>query len=306
MSRSETDGAEAMDGAAQTAVQAQTSEKAQAAELASPTRRTNGAEAIARAFDGRKAFIPFVTCGDPDMGTTLQLVRALSDAGASIIELGIPFSDPTAEGPVIQEANVRSLANGTTTDDVLELVRKLRQGDDFHEPVTCPLVIMTYANVVFHYGTDRFCERAAEAGIDGLILPDVPFEEKAEFANVCEDHGLVLVSMIAPTSDERIAMIASEAKGFVYLVSSLGVTGVRSSITTDLGSIVERIRETTDVPIAIGFGISNPEQAKRMADLADGAIVGSAIVRIVAEHGRESVEPVREFAEGMVEALTRS
>ena len=268
--------------------------------------RLQGADGIRTAFQNGKAFIPFVTCGDPDLETTASLVRAMADAGAAIIELGIPFSDPTAEGPVIQEANLRSLTNGTTTDDVFELVRSLRSGDDEHEPVTCPLVAMTYANVVFHYGTDRFCERAATAGIDGLILPDVPFEEKDEFADVCRRHGIVLISMIAPTSDERIAMIASEAEGFIYLVSSLGVTGMRTTFTTDLGSIVGKIREATDVPVAIGFGISTPEQAQSMASIADGAIVGSAIVKMVAKDGAGSVKPVKEFAEKMVQAVSLS
>lgn len=262
-----------------------------------------GAEAIVSAFKDGKAFIPFVTCGDPDLATTEALVRTLADAGAAVIELGIPFSDPTAEGPVIQEANLRSLTAGTTTDDVFELAERLRSGDDSHEPMACPFVVMTYANVVFHYGIDRFCEKAAAAGIDGMILPDVPFEEKEEFAEVCRRHGLALISMIAPTSDERIAMIAREAEGFIYLVSSLGVTGTRTSITTDLDSIVGKIREVTDVPIAIGFGISNPEQARKMAAVADGAIVGSAIVKLVAKEGSDSVATVRDFADGMVEAV---
>lgn len=261
-----------------------------------------GTGAIRAAFGDGKAFIPFITCGDPDMATTAALVRELADAGAAIIELGIPFSDPTAEGPVIQEANVRSLSQGTTTDDVFRLVRKLRAGDLEHGPVECPLVVMTYANVVFHYGIERFCERAAEAGIDGMILPDVPFEEKDEFASVCREHGLALVSMIAPTSDERIAMIAREAEGFIYLVSSLGVTGVRTSFTTDLGAIAEKIRETTDVPIAIGFGISTPEQAASMAALADGVIVGSAIVKMIAKDGTDAVKPVGAYAREMVAA----
>ena len=266
-------------------------------------RANSRTDAIRAAFARGKAFIPFVTCGDPNMETTERLVRALADAGASVIELGVPFSDPTAEGPVIQEANVRSLSNGTTTDDVFDLTRRLRAKGAAEDPVKCPLVIMTYANVVFHYGIERFCENAADAGIDGLILPDVPFEEKEEFASVCRRHGIAFISMIAPTSDERIAMIAQDAEGFIYLVSSLGVTGTRSSITTDLPSIVEKIRSVTDVPIAIGFGISNPEQAHRMAETADGAIVGSAIVKIVAKEGTDSVEPVREFAESIAAAV---
>lgn len=260
---------------------------------------------IAEAFASGKAFIPFVTCGDPNLETIAAIVRELSDAGAAVIELGIPFSDPTAEGPVIQEANIRSLSAGTTTDDVFELASELRAGDADHAPVECPLVVMTYANVVFHYGIERFCENAAKAGIDGMILPDVPFEEKDEFAGICREHGLGLISMIAPTSEERIAMIAREAEGFVYLVSSLGVTGMRSSFNTDLGSIVERIKQTTDVPVAIGFGISNAEQAQTMSQIADGVIVGSAIVKQVAEHGDASPAIIGTYARGIVEAINQ-
>ena len=258
---------------------------------------------ISEAFEGVKAFIPFVTCGDPNMRTTAAIVRELADAGAAVIELGIPFSDPTAEGPVIQEANIRALADGTTTDDVFELVSELRAGDSQHAPVECPLVVMTYANVVFHYGIDRFCENAAKAGIDGMILPDVPFEEKDEFAGICRNHGLVLISMIAPTSEERIDMIAKEAEGFVYLVSSLGVTGMRSSFNTDLAGIVEQIRSVTDTPVAIGFGISNAEQAQTMSQIADGVIVGSAIVKQVAEHGEDAPVIIGEYARGIVDAI---
>lgn len=252
---------------------------------------------IQRAFEHGKAFIPFVTCGDPDMETTKKVVLALAEAGASIVELGIPFSDPTAEGPVIQAANVRSLAAGTTTDKVFDLVRELREATDV------PLVFMTYANVVFHYGTERFCERAKAAGADGLILPDVPFEEKGEFSTACERNGLAYISLIAPTSADRIAMIAREASGFVYCVSSLGVTGTRSKITTDLDSLVARIRENTDAPVAIGFGISNPEQARAMANKSDGAIVGSALVKLIAEHGRDAAPFVGEAARAMAEAV---
>ncbi len=258
---------------------------------------------IKAAFDGKKAFIPFITSGDPDLETTKALARCLQRAGASIIELGIPFSDPTAEGPVIQEANIRALEGGVDTDQIFEMVHELRE--DPKDPVTVPLAFMTYANVVFHYGTDRFCQNAAEAGVNALILPDVPYEEKGEFAVSCERYGLDLISLIAPTSEERIALIASDAQGFIYCVSSMGVTGVRSEFTTDLASIVGRIRESSDLPVAIGFGISNPEQAQKMAMISDGAIVGSAIVKIVAQHGAESVPFVEDFAKAMVAALDK-
>lgn len=252
---------------------------------------------IADAFRSGKAFIPFLTCGDPDLETTEALVKAMAQAGADLIELGIPFSDPTAEGPVIQGANLRALNAGTTTDKVFELVKKLRQS------VTIPMVFMTYANVVFSYGTDKFLGRAAEAGIQGLILPDVPFEEKGEFEPLCAKYGLELVSMIAPTSQQRIWAIAREAKGFVYCVSSLGVTGIRSNITTDIGSMVALVKEAKDIPTAVGFGISTPEQAKDMAQKADGVIVGSAIVKLIAKYGRDSLGPVSNYVREMKNAI---
>ena len=252
---------------------------------------------IAKAFADGKAFIPFITCGDPDLKTTAAAIHAMAANGADLIELGIPFSDPTAEGPVIQGANLRALQAGTTTDKVFDLVREVRRD------VTIPMVFMTYANAVFHYGIEEFCARAAEVGVDGLIRPDVPFEEKEEFACPCRAHGMDLISMIAPTSEERIDTIACDAEGFIYCVSSLGVTGTRSSITTDLDSIVARIRAVTDTPIAIGFGISNPEQAAIMAAKSDGAIVGSAIVKIIAAEGENAVLAVGEFARKMVEAV---
>ena len=236
---------------------------------------------LARAFDHGKAFIAFLTCGDPDLETTAAAVRAAAQNGADLIELGIPFSDPTAEGPVIQAANLRALQSGVTTDKIFDLVRELRRG------VTIPMVFMTYANVVFSYGTERFLSNCRDVGIDGLILPDVPYEEKEEFLPACRKYGVDFVSLIAPTSENRIAMIAREAEGFLYIVSSLGVTGERSEIKTDLASIVSLVRENTDIPCAIGFGISTPEQAKKMADLSDGAIVGSAIVKLLAQYGKE-------------------
>lgn len=251
---------------------------------------------IRQAFANGKAFIPFITCGDPDLETTAACVRAMVAAGADLVELGIPFSDPTAEGPVIQEANERALAAGTTTDKVFDLVRDLRRD------VTVPMVFMTYANVVFSYGAERFIATSDEVGIDGLILPDVPFEEKGDFAPLCAQHGLDLVSMIAPTSENRIAQIAREATGFIYVVSSLGVTGVRSEITTDIGSIVRVIRENTTTPCAVGFGISTPEQAAKMAGASDGAIVGSAIVKLIAQHGRDASGPVGDYVREMAEA----
>ncbi|MDO4490797.1 MAG: tryptophan synthase subunit alpha [Lachnospiraceae bacterium] len=252
---------------------------------------------IREAFQKGKAFIPFITCGDPDLDTTKEAVKAMVANGADLVELGIPFSDPTAEGPVIQGANLRALQGGVTTDKVFDMVRDLRK------EVTVPMVFMTYANVVFSYGAERFISTCQEIGIDGLILPDLPFEEKEEFQPLCTRYGVDLISLIAPTSENRIAMIAKEAEGFIYLVSSLGVTGTRSEIKTDLASIVEVIRENTDVPCAIGFGISNPEQAGKMAAISDGAIVGSAIIKLLAKHGKEAPQYIGEFVKAMKAAM---
>lgn len=253
---------------------------------------------IAKAFENKKAFIPFITCGDPDLETTAKIVRAAVENGADLIELGIPFSDPTAEGPVIQGANIRALKGGVTTDKVFSLVKELRTD------VTVPMVFMTYANVVFSYGAEKFISTCNDIGINGLILPDLPYEEKDEFLPICKKYGVALISLIAPTSENRIAMIAKEAEGFIYLVSSLGVTGMRTEINTDLKSIVDVIRQNTSVPCAIGFGISTPEQAKAMADLSDGAIVGSAIIRIIEQYGKDAPRYVGEYVKKMKEAIS--
>ena len=252
---------------------------------------------IRNAFQNGKAFIPFITCGDPDLETTEALVNAAVQNGADLIELGIPFSDPTAEGPVIQAANLRALKAGVNTDKVFDLVRRLRK------TVTVPLAFMTYANVIYSYGADKFIRNCNESGIDGLILPDLPFEEKEEFLPYCQQYDVDLISFIAPTSEKRIAAIAQEATGFLYIVSSLGVTGTRSEITTDLASIMKIVRSNTDIPCAVGFGISTPEQAQKMAAISDGAIVGSAIIKIIAEYGKDSVEAVGEYVRKMKTAI---
>ncbi len=253
---------------------------------------------IQKAFQNGKAFIAFLTCGDPDLETTAKIVKEIASSGADLIELGIPFSDPTAEGPVIQAANVRAFAGNVTTDRIFDLVQRLR------EEVDVPLAFMTYANVVFSYGTERFLKRAAEVGIDGLILPDVPFEEKADFAPACRAHGIDFISLIAPTSHERIAMIAAEAEGFLYCVSSLGVTGMRGQITTDLGEMVRQARlANPNIPCAIGFGISTPDQARQMAGYADGVIVGSAIVRLVEQYKEEAAPVVGRYVRSMKDAI---
>lgn len=252
---------------------------------------------IKTAFADGKAFIPFITCGDPDLETTAKVVRAAAENGADLIELGIPFSDPTAEGPVIQGANIRALAGGVTTDKIFDFVKELRSD------VKIPMVFMTYANVVYSYGAERFMIKCRETEMDGIVIPDLPFEEKGEFADTAKKYDIDLISLIAPTSDKRIAMIAREAEGFIYLVSSLGVTGVRSEINTDLGSITKIIRENTDVPCAIGFGISTPEQAKAMAAVSDGTIVGSAIIRLLEKHGKNAAPYVGEYVKSMKQAV---
>lgn len=252
---------------------------------------------ISDAFKNGKAFIPFITCGDPDLETTGKIVREMAANGADLIELGIPFSDPTAEGPVIQEANIRALSGGVTTDKIFDFVKALRAD------VTVPLLFMTYANVVFSYGIEHFAAKCAECGIDGIILPDVPYEEKDEFAPVCRKHGVDFISLIAPTSENRIAQIAKDAEGFIYVVSSLGVTGMRSEIQTDIAAITAKIRENTSVPCAIGFGISKPEQAAKMAAVSDGAIVGSAIVKLIAQHGKDAAPVVGAFVKEMKQAM---
>ena len=249
------------------------------------------------AFANGKAFIPFITCGDPDLETTAAVVRTAAENGADLIELGIPFSDPTAEGPVIQGANLRALTAGVTTDKIFDLVRGLRRD------VKVPMVFMTYANVIFSYGAEAFLSACKEIRIDGLILPDLPFEEKEEFLPLCRKYGVDLISLIAPTSQNRIAMIAKKAEGFLYIVSSLGVTGTRSEIKTDLASIIQIVRENTNIPCAVGFGISTPEQARKMADISDGAIVGSAIIQLLETYGSEAPALIGEYVRSMKNAI---
>ncbi|MCQ2494899.1 MAG: tryptophan synthase subunit alpha [Lachnospiraceae bacterium] len=254
---------------------------------------------IAKAFENpnKKAFIAFITAGDPDADSTVKFILEMAKAGADLIEVGIPFSDPTAEGVVIQEANIRSLSNGMTTDGVFDIVKRVRETCDI------PLCFMTYANPVYHYGYDRFFAKCEELNVGGIIVPDMPYEEKAEMEGPANAHNVSVISMVSPTSDDRIKKIAKDANGFIYVVSSMGVTGVRSEIKTDIASIVNSIKEVTDVPCAIGFGISKPEQAAKMASISDGAIVGSAIVRIVAEHGKDSAPYLYEYVKSMKDAV---
>ena len=252
---------------------------------------------IQNAFDNKKAFIGFITAGDPSLDKTEEFILEMEKAGAALVEIGIPFSDPIAEGPVIQEANLRALSAGCTTDKIFDMVAKLRKKTQI------PLAFMAYANSLYKYGYDRFCKRCAEVGIDGLIIPDMPFEEKGELQEFTGKYDLKLISLIAPTSQERIQMIAKEAEGFLYIVSSLGVTGIRSEINTDLASIIKIVRENTDIPCAIGFGISTPKQANEMAKIADGVIVGSAIIKLLEKYGKDAPKYIGQYVKSMKEAL---
>lgn len=255
---------------------------------------------IHEAFENGRAFIAFVTGGDPDLDTTKKIIKEMEKAGADLIEIGIPFSDPIAEGPVIQEANERALANGCTTDKLFDALK------DIKDEVSVPLVFLTYINPIYAYGVNKFLDRCNECGIQGLIIPDLPYEEKDEIADECKNHDVDIISLIAPTSHDRIKMIAKEATGFIYCVSSLGVTGVRSDINTDLGEMIKLVRETTDVPCAFGFGIATPEQAEYVAKYSDGAIVGSAIVKIVAKYGKDCLPYINEYVKSMKEAVMKA
>ena len=253
---------------------------------------------IEQAFaEKKKLFIGFITAGDPDLETTEKLVLSMVEAGVGLIEFGIPFSDPVAEGEVIQRADARALAAGATTDKILDLVGRLRR------QTQVPIVFLTYANPIYAYGAEKFFARCQTEGVDGVIIPDIPYEEREEMRPYSEPNGVALVPLIAPTSKERIKKIAACAQGYVYVVSSFGVTGVRQKITTDIGAIVEEVRKATDVPVAIGFGIATPAQAEEMARVSDGAIVGSAIVKLVEKYGKDAPRYVYEYCRDMVQAV---
>ena len=245
----------------------------------------------------KKAFIAFITAGDPNLKSTEEFIDKMINAGVSLIEIGIPFSDPIAEGSVITKADIRALKSGTTTDKIFDMLKNVRKKHpDF------PMVFMTYLNPVFSYGYDRFFKKSKDLNMLGIIIPDMPYEEKKEAEKIASKYDQAVISLIAPTSENRIKMIASDAKGFIYLVSSLGVTGMRSEFKFDLKEIVDEIKKYTNVPVAIGFGISNPDAVKKMCAISDGAIVGSAIVRIVEEHGEKAGDYIYNFCKSMVEA----
>jgi len=255
---------------------------------------------IASAFEGKKAFIAFLMGGDPDIETTENLIIAMEKAGVDLFEIGIPFSDPAADGPVIQAASVRALEKGCTADDLLNMVKRLR------EKVTAPIVFLTYANSIFAYGKERFMERCRECGIDGVVVPDIPYEEKDELADVCAKYGIAQIAIVAPTSKERTETIARDAEGFLYCVSTLGVTGIRDEIRTNMTEIINKVRNVSKIPCAVGFGISTPEQARDMASVSDGAIIGTAIVKIIAEYGRDSVEPMKQYVARVKDAINQA
>ncbi len=245
-----------------------------------------------------KAFIPFITCGYPDLKTTEEIIYAMADSGADLIELGIPFSDPTAEGVVIQEASKVALNNGVSTDKIFELIHKVRKRTNV------ALAFMTYGNVVFSYGNDRFLQNAKDCGISALILPDVPFEEKGEFEPDCQKYGIDFISFISPTSKQRVKMIAKEAKGFIYCISSLGVTGVRQSFHTNIKDTITLAKANSDIPIAVGFGVQTPQQASEVCEYADGVIIGSAIVKMCAQYGKDAPKYIAEFVKSIKQAIS--
>ncbi|NLI60474.1 MAG: tryptophan synthase subunit alpha [Clostridiales bacterium] len=248
-------------------------------------------------FKKGKAFIPFITGGDPELDLTERLIVKMAEAGADLIEIGIPFSDPVAEGPTIQKANARALASGTTTDGIFHMLERVREQTDI------PLALMTYANPVFVYGAEKFMERAARAQVCALIVPDLPLEERGELLPFCQEYGIDLIPLIAPTSQERISSIAKSASGFVYCVSSLGVTGVREDFSSSIEEMVDLVKKASKIPCAVGFGVSTPDQAKKIASFADGVIVGSAIVQIIEEHGLECIPYVKDYIRKMKKAI---
>lgn len=255
---------------------------------------------LQKAFEKQKAFIPFVTAGDPSLAKTAEFILEMERAGADLIEIGIPFSDPIAEGEVIQAASLRALSAGVTTDKIFDMVAGLRQKTEI------PLVFMTYLNPVFHYGYERFFARCRELTVEGIIIPDLPFEEKEAVRQAAAPFGVAVISLIAPTSEDRIQEIAGAAEGFLYVVSSMGVTGMRSEIRTDLESILQAVKAVAKVPAAVGFGINTPKQAAAIAKIADGVIVGSAIVKLIEQHGDDAAPYVYDYVKSMKDAIRES
>ncbi|KNZ41212.1 tryptophan synthase subunit alpha [Acetobacterium bakii] len=253
---------------------------------------------ISEIFKNNKAFIAFLTAGDPTLEKTAEFILTMEKAGADLVEIGIPFSDPIAEGPVIEKANLRALSVGTTTDKIFDMVKRVRTKTQM------PLVFLTYMNPVFVYGVEKFFKNCRETGINGIIIPDLPYEEKNEVLGVATAYDVDVITLIAPTSKDRIQTLAKDATGFIYLVSSMGVTGVRSEIKTDINAIIADIKQVSKTPVAVGFGISTPVQAKEISKTADGVIVGSAIVRIIAEHGENAGDVLFKYVKSLKDAIS--
>jgi tryptophan synthase alpha chain len=253
---------------------------------------------LTKVFQNNKAFIPFVVADDPDFDTTVESILTLAQNGADIVELGIPFSDPVADGPVIQAADLRAFSAGVNTETVFEIVEKVRESS------SVPLVFLTYANIPFKYGYDKFCRRCQELDVSGLVIPDLPLEEQAEIKPYADEYDIALIPLVAPTSADRIEKIARNATGFIYVVSSLGVTGIRDEIAIqNLSETIDRIRQVTDVPAAIGFGIHSPEQAHKLSEIADGVIIGSAVVKIISEGGIDVQNQLAQYSQSIRENL---
>ena len=253
------------------------------------------AEIMPLTFYNKPAFVAYVTCGDPDLATTREIVLAAIEAGADVIELGVPFSDPVADGPVIQRASERALKHGTSLAQVLTLAAEVRE-----QAQSTGLIIFSYLNPILRMGMDKFCKVARAAGVDGALVTDLPVEEAGEYLSAMREHDLAPVFLAAPTSpDERLRRIAEASRGFVYAVSRTGVTGQRQQLAEDARKLVKRLRRVTKLPVALGFGISTPEQFAEVGEFADAVVVGSAIVETIERNkGREAVA-VGEFVRGL-------
>jgi len=250
---------------------------------------------------GRKAFIPFITAGDPSLEITISLVSKLESAGADIIELGVPFSDPVADGRSIQKSSLRALKSGTSLKDVMRAVAEIRT----HTQI--PIAFLTYYNIILKHGVRQFVQDAAESGVDGVVIADLPPEEASELISAAREHDFATIFLVAPTSTpERVKLVSEACTGFIYCVSLTGVTGARDQVSDMLSPTLKRIREHTDKPVAVGFGVSNPDQAREVASMADGVIVGSAIVNVIEAHADDTeklLSSVEEFVTSLVEAV---
>lgn len=252
---------------------------------------------IQSAFSNGKAFIPFITCGDPDLETTGKVIREAVKNGADLIELGIPFSDPTAEGKERIEANMRALSSGVTTDKIFDFVKELRKD------VEIPLIFTTYANVVFYYGAETFLETCGKIGVDGIRFLDLPFEERGEFDAFCKHYGVALILQAAPASNQRLSMIAKEAEGFLYMTADLKANKTEEEMPAEISHMVRTIRENTDIPCVIDFSFSTAKQVQKAAAFVDGIIAGSAIVEMIKQNGKDSAEPVGEYVRSIKEII---